>query len=646
MNIEQRFNPYSEESGTETKQIVRDYLEVRQKVNSRLDPYKAETTVELKDKDFPFKIVHVGDTHLSHVDASIDGLQRAIDETSENGLLIMQGNIIDGVSPKFISTNTINVGLNLDQQVAQAKEIIKPLDVKHQVIAVGANTCHEGWAVKNATHDPTPSLVSETTPLLYTGGQIILRHKDKQIGVIEAYHNPGKGRTNLSPEGSLRARSREVPFGNSTRPDVVVGAHMHQLTAGQDVIQNPIDRQDHVTTLGEVGAAKGTKNNPDRFLVGLGIPPRSQPGDVGEGFVTIWKKDKNHNIKPYPVADYSRANVLYEAEKVWEEIQKFNLNKEITEIISNNNQINSPSKRVNKEQSLLRLSDKAAKSEGDAPLYKTLSYDLESNLPIRINFIGNLRVGSNSLERDKLKTILKDINTNPWAFYFATRRLVNQGTPMSTDRGEVLKSMSNLLAKADNSLLGIMLTDELRSHAWGRPLKDKEKNKSDILYPGDWLYYDSKIKGTPLLLPETVINLNLKSDKNQTPYTLYLRDKLSNFTSLINPEHGLSRVQQVWGIDADALIGGHTEIVGWRTWMRPWGQLEVVVPGGFAEYVEKGIGSRVDYPTGGQGLILFPDKKLLYSFATYEDGKDMHQALWFQEGCRKLNILDKIKKKK
>lgn len=143
-------------------------------------------------------------------------------------------------------------------------------------------------------------------------------------------------------------------------------------------------------------------------------------------------------------------------------------------------------------------------------------------------------------------------------------------------------------------------------------------------------------------MPETVAFIHLQSSIGETPYTVYLRDKLSNFTSLINPEHGLTRVQQVWGIDADALVGGHTEVVGWRTWMRPWGQLEVIVPGGFAEYMEKGIGSRVDYPTGGQGIILSPHQKLLYSFATYEDGKDMHQALWLRDGYEQLGNLSTI----
>jgi len=650
MRLEERANPYGPEMAEKTKQMVKDYLGSRGEINRLIDPYTAETSVLLEEKDLPLKVVHVGDTHLSHVDSGLNGLQKAVDETGENGLMVMQGNIIEGVSGKFLSTNTINVGLNLDQQVAQARDTIRPIDEKGQVVAIGANTCHEGWSVKTATHDPTPDLVSPSTPLLYTGGQVIFELDGKRTGSVEVYHNPGKGRTNLSPEGSLRARSREVPFGHPDRSDAIVGAHMHQLTAAQDVVRDPIDRRDHVTTLGEVGAAKGTKENPDRFLIGLGVPPRDQPANAGEGFVMIWKKGKDKNITPYPIAGYKRADILYESEQLWENAQRTNTIKELTEQMLATGQFNQPQTTLDTEQSLTRLCDKAAKSEGEAPLYKTLAYTMNTNLPIRLHFMGNLRVGSASLDRDVVKTILEDINKDPWAYYFATRRLINQGTALSSDRQDTLKSMAKLLSHAGDSLLGIMLTDELRSHAWGRTVKEKGKGKSETLYPGDWLYYKSKLGHIPLIMPETVVLLDLQSNTLRTPYTLYIRDGLSNFTSLINPEHGLTRVHQVWGINADALVGGNTEVVGWRTWMRPWGQLEVIVPGGFAEYMEKGVGSRVDYPTGGQGLILSPSQKLLYSFATFEDGRDMHQALWLRDGYNQLGFLpeltNKLRKKK
>lgn len=666
MKLQERINPYAPERAKATKNGIDRYLLERQKINSLLNPYKAETKVYLSEEDLPFKQIDVGDTHVGHVEAKVDGLERAVEETGKKGLMVTHANLMDSVSGKFINTNTTKVGLNADQQEGYVKETIRPLDENGQLIAVGKNPCHEGWLEKTATHDPLPNLVGPTTPLLFTGGQIHYYLDGKRVANVEVYHNPGKGRTQLSPEGSERARSREVPFGHPDRPDVVIGAHMHQLTAAQDVVRSPIDRKDHVTALGQVGAAKGTRDNPDEFLVGLGVPPRSQPGDAGEGFAMILKKNSQGKVVSYPVAGYDRANRIFEAEQLWENAQRTGTIKELSEQLLANKQLSTTDIEKNEKKSLKRLADKGAKSEGIAPLHKTVAYDINTRLPIRLNFIGNTRNGSTSFERKKVNTILKDINGNAWAYWFATRRLVNQGTAQSPDRLEVLEDMANVFGGAKDSLLGVMLTDELRSKAWTHSIKTRSPKVEDMedmeemedmedkedrvenkkgLYPGDYLYYDSKIKGVPLIMPETVISLNLKSQKTETPYTIYLRDKLSNFTSLINPEHGLTRIKQIWGIDADVLVGGCTEVVGWRTWMRPSGQLEVVVPGGFAEYVEKGIGSRVDYPTGGQGVIIFPGEKNVYSFATYEDGRDMHQALWLREGYAQLGLLPDLMKK-
>lgn len=649
MNIERRINPYDSKNAEKTQELVKNYLEERQRINLLLEPYKSEVKVIVDANDFPLKVVHTGDTHLTHVDSKIDGLPHAVKQTGKDGILVTHANIIDSVSNKFLSTNTINVGLNLDQQIDLAKQILNPIDKRKHLVVYGANTCHEGWAMKTCTHDPTRDLVSPETPMLYNGGQIILKEGELEIGRIEGYHNSGKGRTKWSPEGSVRERSREVPFGDPERPTVIVDAHMHQLTAAVDVVRDPIDRKDHITVLGEVGASKGTKDNPDRFINALGVPPRNQPGDCGEGLVVIWKKNKSGKVIPYPVADYDRAKVVFDAEKLYEDTQRTGTYKEIYEEMMASGKFKNPEKDLVVEDCMTRKQDGAANSEGTAPLYKTLSYDIKSNLPVRIHFIGNLRVGSSSFERNTLTSNLKNIDNDPWAYYFATRRLINQGTANSAGREDTLKDLANLLGLASKSALGVMLTDELRNSVWGRDINransDGKKEKFAKIYPGDFLHNESAIKNVPIIMPETVSFLNFKSDKKKTEYTLYLRDKLSNFTSLINPYHGLTRIGQIWGIDADLLVGGHTEMVGWRTWMRPNRQLEVIVPGGYAEYVEKGVGSRVDYPSGGQGAIFFPDQKRIFSFATFEEGRDMHESMLLMEGLRKLGTLPEIRRK-
>lgn len=651
MKLEQREDHLNRENAKTTQGVVQKYLKLRQHVQDLLDPYVTRVTVKLKKGDLPLRTFHVGDIHFSHDDARPEAIYEAVDEAKDGGLVVLHANMLESVSPKFISTNTTRVGLNLDQQTKLVKSILMPLDEEHRVIPISGNTCHEGWAVKNSTHDPTADLVKPETPVLYTGGQVIFEEGDKQIGSVEVYHNSGSGRTELSPEGSTRARSRETPVGNKNRPKAIIDAHMHQLTAAQDVMRNPVSRTDVVTALGEVGAAKGSEERPDRFLSGLGVAARNQPADAGQGLVLIWK-NRHHGgeIEPYPVAGYDRARVLFQAEELWEDLQRTNSYAEYRGLVLAKGKYNEPKVILQADKSVMRKKDPAALSEGNAPQYKTLAYRMESKLPVRIKFIGNLRVGSPSLERDTLRGLLQEINADPWSYLFATRRLINQGVSLRGDREFILFSLAKLLAHADGeerksgenrAILGLMLTDELSLGAWSRQIKEGTDLLSDSLAPGDWLYYESLIKGIPLIMPETVVQLKMPS----VNYTLYLRDKLSHFTSLINPYHGLTRVSQVWGIDADALIGGHTEVVGWRTWMRPWGQLEVIVPGGFSEYIEKGIGNRVEFPRGGQGLIIFPDKKLLYSFATAADGRDMHEALWMTSALKGLGLYEKTRAK-
>jgi hypothetical protein len=645
MRVERRAGTPDGTPDQNTQDMVAKYLVYRAAAQELLNRYSPEVKVNLDEgSNTLLKVVHVGDTHYFHDDAEPTALLEALKQAGKEGLVVLHANVLDGVSNKFLANNTIAVGGDLDTQIAMVRAVLKEHDEAGLVIALSLNKCHEGWARSTATFDPTLYIVKPNTPILYSGGQIMFKTKTgKTVGVLEVYHNSGKGRTNLSPEGADRARGREVPFGHPNRPDAVIDAHYHQLVAGQDVTHNPIDNQDHVTTMGMVGTAKGTKEKPDRFLVSLGVPPRNQPADAGQGLVTIWRKngDPNH-LSNYPVAGYDRASFLFDAFSLLENTERRGITEALQQEILESGRFPKPRKSLRREECQHRHKDTAALSEGKAPLFKKVAFNISTNLPIMVQFIGNLRVGATTLERGAVQTLLKEINNNPWAYFFATRRLINLGVARDPNREKIVKTMAGLLATARRSLLGIMLTDELRTKAWSKPInstgEDGEKIKIESFYPGDWLYYKSALKGIPLIMPEAFFSLNL----SDLIYILYIKDRLSHFTSLINTFHGLTRVQQVFGIQADALIGGDTEVVGWRTWMQPAGQLETIVPGGFSEYIGKGIGNRVDYPTGGQGLIMFPERKLLYSFATIADGRDMHTALWLYFALKKMGKLKKV----
>jgi hypothetical protein len=615
--------------------FVDAYLKAREAVKKAISPYRSEVPVEINPDGKPFKLVHVGDTHFGHDHSDPDGLKDAVNE-SGNSIMALHGNIVDGVSPKFISTNTINVAFNLDEQTDIVRRLLKEKDSKGQVIPITGHGCHEGWAVKNATHDPVRDIVDHETPILYQGGQIIFTKDGDRKGSVELYHNPGSGSTKLSPEGSIRARYRETPAEHPDRPTAIVSGHTHMLVAGQDVAHVPND-SDVVTSYGITGTAKGSKENPDTFLISKGVPPRNQPADAGRGLVTIWEQKGDEKLDCYPVAGYERANILFRAKSLLCDIQQNDATEDLKKQIIKTGKFRQPKIKLDKGESRERGKDSASVSEGQSPIYKKLEYDVVSNLPLILHFIGNIRFGSTTLMREPLEDVMNTIDKNPWAFFTLTRRLINTDIPFRSDRKDVLENMSDFFASSKKSLLGIMITDALAVKKWVKNIGPDSKG----FYPGDYLYKESPLKKVPLIAPETEISLNTSG----TNYNLLVRDKLSHFTSLINIAHGLTRVGQIWGSTADAYIGGHTEVVGWRTWMRPWGQLEVIIPGGYSEFIEKGVGNRVDYPLGGQGLILFPERKLLYSFADAKKGEEMHQALWFYSALNQMGTLEKTEDK-
>ncbi len=624
--------------------LVNTYLKAREEVKVAISQYRSEITVNVDRSGRPFKIVHAGDTHFGHDHSNPDGLPEAIRE-SEGSILALHGNIIDSVSPKFISTNTIKVTLDLDEQTNVVSRLLADKDRNRQVIPITGHRCHEGWSVKNATHDPAKDIVSRDTPILWQGGQIVFTRNGVRLGSVELYHNPGGGATKQSPEGALRRRYRETPADDPDRPTTLVSGHTHQLVAGQDCVHVPNDG-DTITSYGITGTSKGTKEKPDTFLISLGVPPRNQPADAGSGLVTIWEQSGNtkNKLDCYPVAGYQRARILFDAKTLYFDISKNDAEEDLQNQIERSGRFKQPETRLDKRQSRERGKDSASVSEGKNPIYKRLQYEIDSNLPMIFHFIGNTRFGSTTLMRKPLEKIMDEINDNPWAFFTLTRRLINTDIPDRTDRKEVLDAMAAFFGRGRRRPLGIMITDTLTEKKWVKDIKSGSKNDMEVskgFYPGDYLFRETDLEGTPLIAPESEMVIKTKDVK----YSLMLRDKLSHFTSLINPDHGLTRIQEIWGSRSDAFIGGHTEVVGWRTWMRSWGQLECVIPGGYSEYIEKGVGNRVDYPLGGQGLILFPDRKLLYSFADAGQGEEMHHALWFYSALDQLGILDRTKDK-
>lgn len=622
-------------------ELIVEYQEVRK----GLLPYVPEIRITFKDSELPFKTVQVGDAHFSHEHADPYALARAVKETGVKGLLVSHANLFDGTSPIFTRNNTSRIVFDTEQQKRIVREILRPIDRLKRFIPLSKNGCHEGWGDRFGFQDPTLDIVAKNTPVLITGGQVKFVNEMGEVeGCMEIYHNPGPGSTRQSPEGALRIHSREAPDGHPDKANALGQGHLHRLFAGQDVRKNPVTCRNSKITLFGVGSAKGSKEYPDDFLVSkIGVPPRNQPADAGEGMVLIWTKDQNNRgrISPYPVATYERARIVFDAISLIDNCEKRGITSELEEQISQSKYGIAPRVIYDKEISHTIKPNINDTSVGEVEIHDKLSHKIETCLPISVSFVGGLRLGCSTFNEIGYRQVVEDISKDPFSFWYATRRLLNPGISKYIQREEILEELVDKLAIAQPNLLGVMMTDEFRKSSWKKSIKS-EGDEVEPLNPGDYLFDNLNV---PLMMPKTINNISLIDPNNsrKVDYVLYQTDKESHFTSLLNPQHGLTRIHESLGTNADLYVGGNTEEIGWRTWMLANGQqLETLVPGGFSAFIEKGVDNEMPYPKGGQGVVIYPNQKRIFSFASHNDLKDYHRALKLHEGLKLLGTLKSV----
>ncbi len=638
MEIDKRTKPFI--TPEEAYQAIEHYQEAREKSS----PYVSEVKVRFRQGEVS-RSIHIGDDHFGHQDSDSRALERSVNEAENDGIVVSHMNIIESTSPKFTDTNAVNVTFITQDQKRIVRQITSPLDRQGRFVFASRNMCHEGWGSRFGFQDPIVDIAEPNTPILNVGGQV--KFTDESTGevggVLEVYHDPGMGVTKQSPEGGLRVHSREVPDGHVDKADALGQGHLHKLFAVQDVRHNPVTDSDSITTLFGVGTAKGFKDNPDGYLLGRhSVPPRNQPADAGKGITLIWKQDRSNpnKLRPYPVAHYPRARVIYNASKTFEQAEKSGITKELEEKVLESVVGQKPKVIYDAQKSKVYQPSPTGEFVGNTPLHTKTHHTIESNLPVAFSFIGGLRQGSSTFREQRLQEVLGDIDSNPFAFWFATRRLVDQWTSKNENRGQILTQLASNLGIAKDKLLSIMATDEFLIPKWNADIKQGKQILSPAINPADFLF--DKLK-KPLTKPQFISELSFKTtdlpDNKQVDYTFFQTDRLRRFTSVINPFHGLTRIHENSGAAADLYVGGHTEEGGWRTWMLPNGhQLETVIPGGFSGFIEKGRHNEMEYFEGGQGVVVFPDRKAIYSFASHDDLMDYHRALVLHEGLKHLNI--------
>jgi len=593
---------------------------------------KQEATVKI-EKPGPIRILLISDLHMFDPSSDKEYIESVFKELDKaNTYAILLGDNIQGFHPDRAAMAAGVPRLD-DQMLTAEKRLQKYSDKGKLIAAVDGN--HEGWGDAQMTLNVTyymmrgfKAIDGSPLPIMNNGGYVNLEFPNGGIHRVRVYHNPGSGGSANNPVGSERARAAEVMIDGSKSPDQVSGGHYHSRAAiTTELIINAVDGQVVSQTFSSSGTAQGIdNNNPNVFL----SSKATSPSKMGLAANIIVPDDNSRSLSRYDVWGLDNSDKLLSAMVLWNNLESRNMGGEIEEKIRS---------KISKTQAIFneKESVKVPRLQNGEKFksysYDSVRWDLTSELPIVLYFIGGARYGSSTTNEVNLKELIGQINANPEAFGMILRRMVDQELSKREDREIYLKRMIDSVSPAASKgkILSLLMDVGLREASWkkkiGRNNNLNSKNGLGRLSINTGDYIQERLDKVPLAVNNT--SLFMRFNEN-IDYRIWIRDKLGANGSTINPFGGLETQRRKNRTSMDVAVGGHMVRVGVA-------QSEdgiTVAPGGFAKWAEMGEANEESFPIGGQAVILYPNEKRIFACVTSTEAKDLHKAVFYAEGLK------------
>jgi len=623
-----------EGSSTNARMIDR-HMRLSRRVDGMMTMEKPEVVVKILS-DEPIRVLHGSDFHYGHNASDIDAIDAFFKELDRpDTVAILYGDLIEGITAKYISTNVAQTALTMEQQIVAFREkYLRPRVEAGKIVAmVGMYDGHEGWASESSTIDAVRLLVDglrtpdgSPVPLVYNGGDVVFEYPDGKTVRVKAYHNPGGGGSMMNPLGSQRARIRETPLNHPSSPDMSVGGHYHDRSAASVELSRRGDTGREVKqVLIATGTVKGVDaDHPDHFNI-----KRAKGLSRRTGAATIMSRNERGGVDIRAVHGLERSRQLQESVELWDMCESLNMTDELRARILERYPV------ATAEFLASQSRDRNGNRTDYDPLYEKMEWKIRSGLPVVVYTFGNARYGSSSLDRAKLQNTVNEVANNPHAFALALRHMVDSGVSKRPDRMEVLDRMvADLRPVADDGkLLGLMLSGSLREDPWLRDIKREGEVVSSGLITGNYL--GRKLKA-PIYGNEAEMNLIMPRGPD---YSFYLLDHLAHSGSQVDPFRGLRSMETQSRLKRDFVVGGHMPNVG----VMESDGTTYIAAGWFAECDSLSKSNVRLPPLGGQAVILFPNRKVAFSSPTFFDAREMHEAMMLYEGLRLMKELDKVR---
>lgn len=676
-------------SSEDSRRLILEAIEGLQKVE-RNYMGREEVTVGVKSNDSLMLVcgadLHIGSLATDH--KSVLHLRDFVLNNNNAGLILL-GDEVEGLKEKYMNTNTARTPIDFHKQIDFVREeILKPLAEKGKILGmVSGYWGHNGWA-EDATTINTWMMMAEGfgIPILQNGGRLNIKFPNNYVHSETIWHNP-PGKSRFDTVYGLR--NAAFATSESRRSDGYMSGHIHRMGVGKELYSGAKSSVYFISSGTAKGSAESIPN--DRFGIKLGAP-RTDP--LGQG-VIVEPRRKNQKEKNYPFASFEQGKMANDAldlldwtekkgitaellEKIRKEVEskpKITLISGKSRVSGDENMEDTPAETVKVDGAW--VTNPYSKMEMRAP-YDSLTYNIETRLPVTLHLLSNARLGSSSEGFDDLKKYHQEqIEFNPHSLVVFLRNMIDKDAGSSPQRMEILDKYKEIINGARSQTLAIMMCESLRSNAWKKKIKigeesyeegyedddeesyedDKGNKKTRSIYsmpiaPGSYL---AKETDTPLIHHLSLIKLTIgpKGPISEKPtYSGAFADKLMKHGSYSRPEFGLQRMYDLYTQEKPGFVaGGHMPHAG-SMMFYDGSNAEtntpiLVAPGWFAKYVNTmGKGNVMPGALPGQAIIFMPGSNkadyLAFPTVSADETGYMQDAFTLFRGLELMGLTDKV----
>jgi len=605
--------------------------------------------------------LHIGSLATDH--KSVLNLRDFVLNNKNAGLILL-GDEIEGLTEKYMNTNTARTLMDVQKQLDFVQsEILEPLVAEGKILAVvGGYFAHLGWVEDASTVNPWMNMADKfNIPILQNGGRLNVKFPNGYVHSETVWHNPpGKSKFDTV----LGLRNAAFATSESSRSDGYVSGHIHRMGVGKELYSGAKAAVYYISSGTAKGSSKEVPN--DRFGVKLGLP-RTDP--LGQG-VIVEPRRKNQKEKSYPFASFQQGKMANDALRLLDWVEGKGMTAELLEkirseveskprisLIARKSRVSGDEQMEDRPVDEVKVggewvTNPYSKMKMRAP-YDSLTYNIETRLPVALHLLSNARLGSSSEGYDDLKKYHQELVVgNPHSLVVFLRNMIDKEAGSSPQRMEILDRFKEIINGAKDQTLAIMMCESLRNSGW----RKKVKTGSMPTAPGSYL---ANATDTPLIHHLSLVKLMIgpKGPVNEKPmYSGGLADKEMHHASYSRPEFGLRRLYDLYIQEKPGYVaGGHMPHAG-SMMFYDGSNAEtntpiLVAPGWFAKYVDTmGKGNVMPGALPGQAIIFMPGSNkadyLAFPTVSADETGYMQDAFTLLKGLEILGLTDQVLSRK